>query len=642
MDTSANADSLEVQLAQFEAEERTRLGLDPKVDHWTDSMIDPNFTAKERAHTTLLVGGLTIAHDFLVEGALKGLGYQCRRLACPDNDSLRFGKEFGNVSQCNPTYFTVGNLVKELCRLRDEEGMSAEHVIKHYVFLTAGACGPCRFGMYVTEYRKALRDAGFDGFRVMLFQQTGGLKQAAGEELGLQLDPTFFLAIARALFAGDVINAVGYRIRPYESEPGATDRAIEAVKLEVHEALRDKKSVLFALRRGRKHLRAVAVDRTQAKPKVSILGEFWAMTTEGDGNYYLQKFIEQEGGENEIQILAFLLLYNLWEIRHDTEQRMKLKGEDGGAFGLRDADVGLRMAGLWVGELALRCVFQAFARAVGLTRFPLPDMDEVARAGHSHYNQELRGGEGHMEVAKLILNVIKSKSHMTLSVKPFGCMPSSGVSDGVQSVITELYPEAIFCAVETSGEGAVNFYSRVQLFLFKARQRAQQEMADALAQYGITREQAQAYLDDSRYGRALYRAPHQACGSAADLIHQIGPLVGRSPVERARVHATRGVERMRELVTDDARAMFASARKLAPYLPAVVKWGATEGFSMLPAITESVRANVQRWVQPTPEQKAEIARALSQSPLGTVQLRKREKRTIQDATHVAQNLSASA
>jgi len=70
---------------------------------------------------------------------------------------------------------------------------------------------------------------------------------------------------------------------------------------------------------------------------------------------------------------------------------------------------------------------------------PLDGGDEVARAGHSHYNQELRGGEGHMEVAKLILNVVKQKSHMTLSVKPFGCMPSSGVSDGVQSVITELW-----------------------------------------------------------------------------------------------------------------------------------------------------------------------------------------------------------
>src|SRR5262245_59046501 len=132
-----NDQNVEELLARFEAEERARLGLDQKVEHWTDAMIDPTFSAKQRPHTTLLVGGLTIAHDYSVEGALRGLGYDCRRLACPDTDSLRFGKEFGNVSQCNPTYFTVGNLVKELCRLRDEEGKSARHIIDHYVFLTA-------------------------------------------------------------------------------------------------------------------------------------------------------------------------------------------------------------------------------------------------------------------------------------------------------------------------------------------------------------------------------------------------------------------------------------------------------------------------------------------------------------------------
>ncbi len=60
---------------------------------------------------------------------------------------------------------------------------------------------------------------------------------------------------------------------------------------------------------------------------------------------------------------------------------------------------------------------------------------------------------------------------MTLSVKPFGCMPSAGVSDGVQSAITEKFPGTIFCPVETSGDGRVNFYSRVQMYLFKARSR---------------------------------------------------------------------------------------------------------------------------------------------------------------------------
>ena len=211
---------IEKELAEFEAQERAKLGLDENREQWTDSMVDPFFSAKERPTTTILNGGLTMAHDEFVASALKGIGYNTRSMECADVESLRFGKEFGNKAQCNPTYFTVGNLVKELCRLRDEEGMSSEEIIKNYVFLTAGACGPCRFGMYVTEYRKALRDAGFDGFRVVLFQQQAGFKQATGEEVGLVLNPQFFMALARGLFAGDVINVMSYRIRPYEVEEG--------------------------------------------------------------------------------------------------------------------------------------------------------------------------------------------------------------------------------------------------------------------------------------------------------------------------------------------------------------------------------------------------------------------------------------
>lgn len=79
-------------------------------------------------------------------------------------------------------------------------------------------------------------------------------------------------------------------------------------------------------------------------------------------------------------------------------------------------------------------------------------MVEIAKVANEHYNNQLRGGEGHMEVGKLILNVVKQKVNMTLSVKPFGCMPSSGVSDGVQSLITEKYPDAIFLPIETTGE----------------------------------------------------------------------------------------------------------------------------------------------------------------------------------------------
>jgi hypothetical protein len=58
---------------------------------------------------------------------------------CPINDALQYGKEFGNRGQCNPTYFTVGNLVKHARQnLRDVKGCPPSKIIERYVFVTAG------------------------------------------------------------------------------------------------------------------------------------------------------------------------------------------------------------------------------------------------------------------------------------------------------------------------------------------------------------------------------------------------------------------------------------------------------------------------------------------------------------------------
>lgn len=539
-------------LEAYERAERERLGLQEERRQWVDEMIDPKFKKSERPNVTLLISGLTKAQDFLVEGALRGVGYNVENIGCPDTDGLQVGKEYGNRAQCNPTYFTVGNLVKHLIMLRDEKGMTSEEVVKNYVFLTAGACGPCRFGMYVTEYRKALRDAGFDGFRVMLFQQTGGLDQATGEEEeGLDLNPEFFIGIIKAIVCGDVLNALAYRVRPYEVHRGTTNKAIEEAKKILYRALLDKTNIFTALMRSRRLFEAIEVDKLRPCPKTAIIGEFWAMTTEGDGNYHLQHFLESEGAECDIQLTTAWLLYNIWEVARDTRERAELKNADGGQYGLEDyqgdLDVTQRLATMKLAEWALRVGFQAFALPPGLHGYHLPDMDKVAEVANEHYSNDLRGGEGHMEVGKLILNVAQNKCHMTLSVKPFGCMPSSGVSDGVQSFITSKYPGTIFCAVETSGDGATNFYSRVQMYLYKARIAAEQELSQAYADCGVTEDQVRAFLrDNPEYASPLHHSPHVAAGSAANLVHEVAPLINQSRAERLVSSAKESVARLTE------------------------------------------------------------------------------------------------
>ena len=127
-----------------------------------------------------------------------------------------------------------------------------------------------------------------------------------------------------------------------------------------------------------------------------------------------------------------------------------------------------------------------------------------------------------MEVGKLILNVVKRKVNMTISVKPFGCMPSSGVSDGVQSLITEKYPDAIFLPIETTGDGAVNVYSRVQMMLFKAKQAAQREFDEALTQKGITAWQLQQLKNSRKLNLPLRTCRQRVACTAANFVYGIG------------------------------------------------------------------------------------------------------------------------
>ncbi len=313
------------------SEERSRLereaGLTKREAHHFKRPKERPFTKDQRASTTLLFGGLTWKHEKLVHGALEGLGYHAEAVPTPNVKAFQTGKEYGNNGQCNPTYFTVGNLVQFLQGL-EEQGLSRQEIIDKYVFFTAGACGPCRFGMYEAEYRLALRNAGFDGFRVLLFQQGGGLNQS-NAEAGLEMNLDFFLGILNALNCGDVMNEVAYTIRPFEVEAGATDRVLDENMDYLHDIFRDKRpwklegnltkylggfsdtaeylgkfvnqlkgdDYVPALQHCRSRFNDIEIDRLRVKPIVKITGEFWAQTTEGDGNFNMFRFLEREGAQ---------------------------------------------------------------------------------------------------------------------------------------------------------------------------------------------------------------------------------------------------------------------------------------------------------------------------------------------------------
>jgi predicted nucleotide-binding protein (sugar kinase/HSP70/actin superfamily) len=566
------AAQIEAQIRERVAEERARLereaGVVHRQKHHFHKPIERPFTKDQRSNTTLLFGGLTWKHEKLVHGALEGLGYKTEVVPTPDVKAFQLGKEYGNNGQCNPTYFTVGNLVQYLQKM-EESGVRREDLINNYIFLTAGACGPCRFGMYEAEYRLALRNSGYDGFRVMLFQQSGGLNQADAEA-GLEMNLDFFLNLLNGLNMGDVMNEVAHQIRPFEVNAGETDAVLDEMIDYMHEVLKKKspwsvesklggiagklpmkgtinylgkfleqlysEDYVKALNHCRDRFNAIKVDRLRVKPIVKITGEFWAQTTEGDGNFNMFNFLNKEGAQLIVEPIGTWIMYMI----HQVVQKIKdTKGLQEGAVApskwhlAKQAKIEMnyrnRLMKLKVAEIIFAREYHKIVDALGSTAHRLVDQYELQRIGHPYYNSRAGGGEGHLEVAKNIYYSNKELAHMVLSLKPFGCMPSTQ-SDGAQSAVVAHFKDMIFLPIETSGEGEINAHSRVQMALGEAKVKSKAEFKDVLEKIGKSADELKAYVaEHPDMSAALYPVPKYkgVVGTAANFAVHVAEKMGQ-------------------------------------------------------------------------------------------------------------------
>ena len=83
-----------------------------------------------------------------------------------------------------------------------------------------------------------------------------------------------------------------------------------------------------ALERCRDSFNTIDVDRLRVKPIVKITGEFWAQTTEGDGNFNMFNFLEREGAQVLVEPIGTWIMYMI----HQVIQKYKdFKGLEEGA-----------------------------------------------------------------------------------------------------------------------------------------------------------------------------------------------------------------------------------------------------------------------------------------------------------------------
>jgi predicted nucleotide-binding protein (sugar kinase/HSP70/actin superfamily) len=428
--------------------------------------------------------------------------------------------------------------------------------------------------MYEAEYRFALKNAGFDGFRVLLFKDSDGIKAASGEP-GLKFSIDFGFGMLNAMHLGDVINDLIYQIRPYEVNKGETDRVFREMvdglcedlqhrkafeieqsgpnwlkpKVKSNKILRNTlnvfgkwhehmwgKDYLNALKAAREKMDSIEVDRTRVKPLVKITGEFWAQLTEGDGNFHMFEFLEREGAQVLVEPIATWVAYLMYQAKahaiakwpvnrpHRDPKWHEFKKNFANYIGLRK-----KLWGIGFGEIMWSYFYHRTAKNMGGITHHLAPQEELADLAHPFYNQFARGGEGHLEVGKNVYYTIHKFCHMVLALKPFGCMPSSQ-SDGVQSAVINKFKDMIFLPIETSGEGEVNAHSRVQMALGEAKVKAKTEFEECLKSTGKTMSEIREYIDEHpELKRPFYHVPHKegVAGTAAQFILHVSDRIDK-------------------------------------------------------------------------------------------------------------------
>jgi predicted nucleotide-binding protein (sugar kinase/HSP70/actin superfamily) len=434
------------------------------VDQWKDYKMLP-FKKKDKNHVTVIYGFVERRKSFFFGPALKRLGFNYIDLGDHYYEDVTVGKEFGSRGWCNPTYFTSGALIRKLESLRKEHNLSKEEIVKRYAFVGGGGqVGPCRYGMYPQEYFKVVNDAGYKNFRIYIFNSDTAEKNYEPDD-AVKFNMTFRINLVIGLALADALHARDMEIRPYEANLGETKRVLAEVEADLFDAM-GSRLYLFrlpqALKRARKKLDAIPKVEKRI-PKIFITGEFFANHAHNEGNYRLRDFCIKEGCEVNPALFTERVTYDFFRRLSEAKQAIKYESPDPKTRKHWKKYIRKQRAGFTL----TKYFSDKYLQLIG-AKVKIHDVFELSRIAEKYYSYSIFGGESNMEVAEAILAAGTYEGF--ISSKPFGCMPSSGVSDGVQSKIQELYPELNFLAIETSGDNEANILNRVSMLIFKAKQ----------------------------------------------------------------------------------------------------------------------------------------------------------------------------
>ncbi len=404
------------------------------------------FTEEMRKDYTILAPQMSPIHFELLEPAFRASGYNLVVLENDNRNAVNTGLKYVNNDACYPSLISVGMVMDAVT--------SGKYDVNRLALIMTQTGGGCRASNYVGFIRRALEKAGYPQIPVISLNLSS-----------LESNPGFKINFSLAqrgvycLVFGDILMKCIYATRPYEAEPGATDRMHRKWVKKITEYVAKDRAISH--RKYCKYCREMVADfdaiprRDIVKPKVGIVGEILAKFMPLANNH-LAELLESEGAEPVVPDLIDFFLYCFYNTKFKVDN-----------LGFKKSSWRKAKLGIWGVELLRKPASRALAKS---KHFNPPasiyDTAENARDIVSLGNQT---GEGWFLTGEMV-ELIHSGVNNIVCCQPFACLPNHIVGKGVIKELRHKYPKSNVVAIDFDpGASEVNQLNRIKLMLSTAQ-----------------------------------------------------------------------------------------------------------------------------------------------------------------------------
>lgn len=256
----------------------------------------------------------------MLAAAFCSIGLETRVTPEEDARTLELGGKYTSGDECYPQRIVLGDYMK----LIEDEKLDPRKT----AFLLPTANGPCRFGQYVGLLRRVLDEQGYEDVEILSFTSADGYA-GIGEQAGELIRTAW-----RAVTVQDILMKLLLMTRPYEVEPGRTDRVyLECLDLMGEIVARqgvshkDRMGELKAgLRRCKDKFLAIPV-RKEDRPLIGVVGEIFCRLNTFANNELI-RHIEAQGGECWLAGVGEWVWYtNAEAFRRHREEKRRFRKE---------------------------------------------------------------------------------------------------------------------------------------------------------------------------------------------------------------------------------------------------------------------------------------------------------------------------